>query len=154
MHSGTVKLFFVFTATQRCSLGFYEGALTGKKMKSIVQEHLHPFVNRIFADGQYYVVHDNDTRWGSIRKYLHDNYIRPLPFPWPSKSPDLNPAENLIGIWKPRVYARNPSSEAALKQIVSEEWDKIEPELLVKLANSMIQRCEKVILSKGHKIDY
>jgi len=154
VHSGTVKLFFAFSATQRCSLGFYEGALTGKKMKSIVQQHLHPFVNRIFADGQYYVIHDNDTRWRSICKYLHDHYICPLPFPWPSKSPDLNPAENLIGIWKPRVYARNPSSEAALKQIVSEEWDKIEPELLVKLANSMIQRCEKVILSKGHKIDY
>jgi len=62
VHSGTVKLFFAFSATERCSLGVYEGALTGKKMKSIVQEHLHPFVHRIFADGQYYVVHDNDTR--------------------------------------------------------------------------------------------
>ena len=41
-----------------------------------------------------------------------------------------------------------------MKQIVSEEWDRMEPELLVKLANSMIQRCQKVIQSKGHKIDY
>ena len=156
MHSGTVKVFFAFSATARASLGFYEGALTGAKMKSIVQEHLHPFINRVFAGRLYYVIHDNDRRWGSgrVRKYLHDNYIRPLPFPWPSKSPDLNPAENLIANWKSRVYARNPSSEAALKQIIIEEWDRTDPELLGKLANSMIHRCQKVIESRGHKIDY
>jgi transposase len=156
MHSGTVKVFFAFCASARASLGFYEGSLTGPKMKSIVQEHLHPFVDRVFPDRLYYVIHDNDRRWGSppVHQYLHNKYIRPLPFPWPSKSPDLNPAENLIAEWKPRVWARNPATEERLKQIILEEWDKTDPELLPKLANSMIKRCQKVIESKGHKIDY
>jgi transposase len=156
MHSGTVKVFFAFSATARASLGFYEGALTGPKMKSIVQEYLHPFANRVFPNGIYYVIHDNDRRWGSgpVHKYLHDKYIRPLPFPWPSKSPDLNPAENIIADWKPRVWARNPGTEDELKSIIVEEWDKTDPELLRKLAKSMIKRCQKVIESKGHKIDY
>jgi transposase len=156
MHSGTVKVWFGFSADDRASLGFYEGLLTGPKMKVIVQEHLQPFANRVFPNRLYYVVHDNDRRWGSapVYKYLHDQYIRPLPFPWPSKSPDLNPAENLIANWKPRVWARNPATENELKQIIVEEWDRTDPEFLRKLAKSMIKRCQKVIESKGHKIDY
>ena len=156
MHSGTVKVFFAFSASARATLGFYEGALTGAKMKSMVREHLQPFAERAFPSRLYYVLHDNDRRWrsGPVRKYLHDKFIRPLPFPWPPKSPDLNPAENVIANWKCRVWARNPASLNALKSIILDEWDKTHPDLLRSLSNSMIHRCQKVIESKGHKIDY
>jgi hypothetical protein len=156
MHSATVKVFLAFCATARATLGFYDGKLTGQKMKCIVQEHLHPFAQQIFPNGNYYVIHDNDRRWKSppVHSYLHNQYIRPLPFPWPSKSPDLNPAENLIADWKDRVWDRNPASEDELKAIILEEWDKTDPELLRKLSESMILRCQKVIESKGYKIDY
>ena len=156
VHCGSAKVFLAFSAGGRATVGFYQGNLTKQKMKSLVQDYLHPFVRRVFPNAEYYIIHDNDQRWNSapVRKYLHDNFIRPLPHPWPSKSPDLNPAENLIADWKDRVWDRNPATEDELKSIILDEWEKTDPELLRNLSKSMIARCQKVIASKGHKINY
>ncbi len=53
---------------------------------------------------------------------------------WPSMSPDLNPIEHLWGILKRQVEHHSPSSIQSLKEVILEEWKKID---LAKLVHSM-----------------
>ena len=75
---------------------------------------------------------------------------------WPSRSPDLNPIENLWGILSRRVYANNRQfgSIDDLKQVISSEWHKIEPEIMQKLVESMPHRVFALIQAKGAAISY
>ena len=52
---------------------------------------------------------------------------------WPSRSPDLNPIENLWRELKMRVNARRPSNPNQLKQICEEEWSNIPAEVCANL---------------------
>ena len=55
-----------------------------------------------------------------------------------------------------RVYknTRQYSSVDELKAVISAVWDEISVDLLVKLSNSMLDRCIAVVRSKGKKIAY
>ncbi len=45
---------------------------------------------------------------------------------WPSMSPDLNPIEHLWGILKRQVEHHSPCSIRSLKEVILEEWKKID----------------------------
>jgi hypothetical protein len=69
--------------------------------------------------------------------------------PWPARSPDLNPIEQLWAIIQKRVSERGPTEADELKRFVQEEWDNI-PELYINnLVNSFRDRCEVVLSRKG-----
>jgi transposase len=72
---------------------------------------------------------------------------------WPPCSPDLNPIENVWAIIKYKTEKRLPKNLAEVERIMEEEWNSIPAELLVKLAESMKERCEKVIAANGGHID-
>jgi len=137
-------------------LGFYEDTLDGKYLAEVLKSHLLPSCRRLFPSGQFYILHDNDSRWKSppVTRFLHDNYLPDLPHPWPVKSPDLNPCENLWSDLAERVWDRNPCGVDQLKELIIDEWDKTDKKFLRHLAHSMPTRCKKVIESNGHKIDY
>jgi transposase len=42
--------------------------------------------------------------------------------PWPSNSPDLNPIENVWGLLKLKIRAKQPRSIIALKRLINKEW--------------------------------
>jgi hypothetical protein len=56
--------------------------------------------------------------------------------------------------WKERVFDRNPNGREELMEFIEEEWERTDPQLLVRLAHSMIKRCADVIASEGHRIKY
>ena len=74
--------------------------------------------------------------------------------PWPAQSPDLNPIENLWGYLKQKVDAREVHGLDGLWKAVQEEWAAIPGEFLEKLADSMPQRIQAVIKSKGGATRY
>lgn len=75
---------------------------------------------------------------------------------WPAISPDLNPIENIWGILSKRVYlnGRQFNTVKELRKSVQDEWDKLEPEMLRKLVDSMPNRLQQVIINKGGHIKY
>ena len=90
------------------------------------------------------------------KRWFEDNGVHILD--WPSCSPDLNPIENLWGILVRRVYGKDGQpiqfdTKGQLKRAITEEWSKIEGQLLEKLARSMFDRCLNVIRKNVWHID-
>ncbi len=56
--------------------------------------------------------------------FLKKNRVKVIQ--WPSMSPDLNPIEHLWGILKRQVEHHSPSSIQSLKEVILEEWKKID----------------------------
>ena len=65
-------------------------------------------------------------------------------------STDLNPIENIWGILARRVYAngRQFTNREALIGMIQKTWNEIEPEFLIKLVESMKNRCAAVVGKK------
>jgi len=76
--------------------------------------------------------------------------------PWPARSPDLNPIENVWGVLSRRVYrnGRQFSDVKELKGAIGDEWTKMERELRYNLVKSMTKRCVQVLERGGKKTDY
>ena len=76
--------------------------------------------------------------------------------PWPSRSPDLNPIENLWGILARRVYAygRQYNSITDLEKSVYRCWDTIENEILEFFIDSMPNRIGNVLVNNGKTTRY
>ena len=69
---------------------------------------------------------------------------------WPSRSPDLNPIENLWGSLVRRVYAggRQFQSVHQLK-VFLHEWSRFPTEELINLVGSMPKRCQALLEGTG-----
>jgi len=85
----------------------------------------------------------------STKSWLAARNVRVLP--WPAKSPDLNPMENLWGIMTRRVYAHGKQydTKRELKEAIHKEWENISLETLRKLTDSMPNRIHETILKQG-----
>ncbi len=64
---------------------------------------------------------------------------------WPSMFPDLNPIEHLWGILKRQVEHHSRSSIQSLKEVILEEWKKIDLAKCRQLVHSMPRRLGAVI---------
>lgn len=91
----------------------------------------------------------------STRKYISDLENVQL-LEWPSRSPDLNPMENLWGVLARRVYGNGKqySTLSQLESAVYREWYSIENTILENLINSMPNRMGQVLISKGGNTKY
>jgi transposase len=99
---------------------------------------------------------DNDSkhRARSVQEWLNEQPFSVLE--WPPQSPDLNPIEHLWALLKRRLngYERPPSGMISLWERVEEQWNKIEPEMCLKLIESMPNRIDAVLKAKGRWTDY
>ncbi|GMF31483.1 unnamed protein product [Phytophthora lilii] len=86
-------------------------------------------------------------------EFLREQEVR-VGLPWPARSPDLNPIENLWSIISRRVYAngRQFASVSELTTALYEAWDAIESSTLNALINSMPHRCQKCIKKHGNVV--
>ena len=81
-------------------------------------------------------------------------YQVPYVLTWPSKSPDLNPIENVWHLLKNQVRKRFPKDLDSLEKIVYEEWDKLNDEIVSNIACSFKVRTRTLHNRKGHSLSY
>lgn len=126
-------------------------------MKSILADHLLPSAARHFNDDppeQWWLLHDNDKKFNSgvVKAFLHSKGVSLIDFP--PYSPDLNPMENLWDTMARAVEKHACETMEELQDVVADEWDKLDKDALLKLADSMPARCKAVIDARGWHTKY
>ncbi len=91
---------------------------------SILKEKMLPSLRALGRRALFQ--HDNDPKHTSKATvgFLKKNRVKVIQCP--SMSPDLNPIEHLWGIQKRQVEHHSPSSIQSLKEVILEEWKKID----------------------------
>ena len=77
--------------------------------------------------------------------------------PWPSKSPDINPIENVWGKITKKMYRQDfrPRNQDELRQKIVDMWHElITPQYTRQLVLSVPQRLQNVILKNGSMTKY
>ena len=90
----------------------------------------------------------------STMMWLKKNKIDVLP--WPSRSPDLNPIENLWGVIVRDIYreGKKYNNTHELKNAILQSWASIPEETIKALSESMYDRISKIGVKKGESIGY
>jgi len=115
----------------------------------VLQETLLPVGTRTGGRGWIFQQNAKIHTSRSTKEWLERKKNRLLP--WPSKSPDLNPIENLWGIVSRRVYGHEKqyATKTELAAAIHNEWNSLPLELLQKLIVSMKNRIFYVIRANG-----
>ncbi len=105
-------------------LHFIDGIMNSQMYCSILKEKMLPSLHALGRCALFQ--HDNDPKHTSKATvgFLKKNRVKVIQ--WPSMSPDLNPIEHLWGILKRQVEHHSPSSIQSLKEVILEEWKKID----------------------------
>lgn len=76
--------------------------------------------------------------------------------PWPSKSPDISPIENIWVNLSRMFYGHGKQygEVQALEEAIIDSWDRITPSIVQKHLLSMSKRCLVVVKADGSKIFY
>lgn len=126
---------------------------------TILEDILLPSVRTFFPDGPIYFVQDNSPihtanivrNWFAMHEEI--NVI-----PWPARSADLNPIENLWGLmvrnWSDDAN-RNVRNVDHLTRNVTAVWDRLRGrDYCENLVNSMHERLQKCLQSNGFYTKY
>lgn len=135
---------------------FVQGRLTAGTYCNILNNVMVPSVEAIFGDQNYIFQQDNAPIHTAriVKDYFRQNNIQVLP--WPSKSPDLNPLENVWGEMTKFMYKHDfhPRNEEELRQGINAAWDNITQEYTRSLVLSMPRRLQKVNENNGAMTKY
>lgn len=86
--------------------------------------------------------------------WFAENEIEVLP--WPSRSPDCNPIENIWGYIVKKIYKYDfrPNNREELIAAIQQEWATLTPQYTQTLAQSMNRRLASVIQQNGAPTKY
>ncbi len=133
-------------------LHFIDAIMNSQMYCSILKEKMLPSLRALGRRALFQ--HDNDPKHTSKATvgFLKKNRVKVIQ--WPSMSPDLNPIEHLWGILKRQVEHHSPSSIQSLKEVILEEWKKIDLAKCRQLVHSMPRRLGAVIKNHGGHTKY
>ncbi len=149
---GSVLMWGCMSAAGVGELHFIDGIMNSQMYCSILKEKMLPSLRALGRRALFQ--HDNDPKHTSKATvgFLKKNRVKVIQ--WPSMSPDLNPIEHLWGILKRQVEHHSPSSIQSLKEVILEEWKKIDLAKCCQLVHSMPRRLGAVIKNHGGHTKY
>ena len=136
------------------SLIFIDGNMMGESYREILENNLLKSVEKLSMSHDWVFQHDNDPkhRAAIVPNWLNRNGVER--FHWPSFSSDLNPIEHLWDEVERQLKKRQPKSQNELKESLIEVWHRIELSTLKKLVDSVSNRLNEVIRTKGYPTRY
>jgi len=151
---GSVMTWAGFSSFGRTPIAFTTHRIDSKTYQKTLEDNLLPYFRNLTGDNGLFQ-QDNATchKSASTTQWFKDNNINLLEHP--SRSPDLNPMENLWGILARDVYegGRQFDNVNDLKRQISVSWDKISNSTLQNLTYSMPRRVAEVLLKRGGQIE-
>jgi transposase len=132
-----------------------EQRLNANVYVNILEQVMLPFVAQAFPDNFTFQQDNCPIHTSAIaQNWFRDNDINVLP--WPSRSPDINPIENIWGIMMNSMRRRNirPQNRQDLINAINVDWHNLTPEFCQHLISSMSRRLNSVIEKNGAAIKY
>lgn len=152
---GSCMVWAAFSACGTSSIVFVTNRLNSQIYQDMLEEHLIP-IGASLGGPEWIFQQDNASCHASrsTKLWAEEKGIRILG--WPSRSPDLNPIENLWGILARAVYSKNTQFNTVeeLKSKIIRCWSEIDKKVLNTLVSSMPNRIFELIRSNGGKIKY
>lgn len=122
---------------------------------NILENIMLPSVRPVFGDN-FVFQQDNCPihKARLVQNFMQNNNITTLP--WVSKSPDLNPIENVWGEMAKQIYKAEfrPRNQDDLRQSIVQAWNQITPDYIRALVSSMPRRLRNVIEQNGSMTKY
>ncbi len=135
-------------------LCFLKSTVNAAIYQEILEHFMLPSADKLYGDADFIFQQDltpAHTAKGT-KSWFNDHGVTVLD--WPANSPDLNPIENLWGIFKRKMRDTRLNNADELKATVKETWASIPPQQCHKLITSMPRRIEAVIKAKGAPTKY
>lgn len=140
-------------------LAFIPGRANGHTYKEVLQNIMLPTVRTVYPEmevPEFYFFQDNCPihRALVVREWLREQpQIKTVP--WPPRSPDLNPIENLWGLMVQKWDNRAERTKEALVTHCEQAWETLRGSNLCEvLVRSMRNRCDAVIDAGGAATKY
>ena len=138
------------------ALCIVEDRLNANTYTRILEEVMFPSVNEVFPLNNFVFQQDNCPIHTSAlaQNWLRANNINILP--WPSKSPDINPIENVWGLMVKKMRRENfvPQNRQDLVNVIRDGWHNLTEEYCRSLIASMPRRLHLVIEKNGAMTKY
>lgn len=149
---GSVLIWGCMSAAGVRELHFIDGIMNSEMYCCILKDKMLPSLHALGRRAVFQ--HDNNPKHTAKATvaFLKKNRVKVIQ--WPSMSPDLNPIEHLWGILKRQVEHHTPSSIKTLKEVILEEWKKIDVVKCQKIVQSMPRRLADVLKSHGSHTKY
>ena len=137
----------------KISFTTFKGNMDAQMYVQILKDHFVPYAEEFFPDG-YFLMQDNDPKHKShvARDFIQQNVSRFIE--WPTKSPDLNPLENIWSIFKQNVRKRLSKCLDELEDCLYEEWEKLDNNMIKKTCDSFPQRVQECYDLRGAQTHY
>ncbi|DAZ95921.1 TPA: hypothetical protein N0F65_012398 [Lagenidium giganteum] len=156
---GSVQIWAFFGASGKSELVFLKGRQISSAYTQRLQQYLLPHIEKLREMNP-----ENPVIFQQDNCSYHDSRETKAWFEsagvdvmdWPSKSPDLNPIENVWGKLSRDVYAggRQFRTVDELRAQIKESWSRITQEYLNDLIESMPRRLVAVVEATGGSTDY
>ena len=152
---GSVMVWAAFGRFGKTAIVRLHGRQNALNYQATLQHHLLPAGPLI--GGQTWTFQQDNASIHAARstlEWLEANQVSVLD--WPSRSPDLNPIENLWG-WLVRIVYRNGrqfQTTESLQRAIEEAWNEVPPPLLGSLIDSMESRMKAQVLERGGSTRY
>jgi transposase len=136
---------------------FIDGPFNTDTYMNILQSTLLPFLQNTFNHKTYTFQQDNSPVHTSkkIQQYIHNNLNSNItPGEWPPHSPDLNPIENVFSIIDEKMSMKKMTTKNEIKKFITQLYKNFSNQYISSLYNSMNNRMQAVIDSKGGHTTY